>query len=332
MATKKNRSDLRKNFQNGLRPIADHFADVFESCVNYEDDLKEGKSPFTFPNGITIGKGSASTALPDGTIRWDGNQFVRLKSKKWDPLGGSKWEEGTGNDIFYTKGKVGIGASPTSTYLLQVSGQAYCDSLTTNSLSTSSIRFPSVDNIFMEMSIGIHSLQNNLVPELALFVHDMSDVHKEGTLHLNPLGGNIFMFGGGGFGEPSPRAFKVWGDVFKSQAGPWDAISSDNRVKTEINPYSTGLETLIKLTPVSYKYNGKAQTPKDGKTYLGFIAQDVQKIDDSLVEKYRGKLNETDNSETDLFRVKEYPLIYMLINSIKELHKKVQAIEQKINR
>ncbi|MFV0571795.1 MAG: tail fiber domain-containing protein [Xanthomarina gelatinilytica] len=51
---------------------------------------------------------------------------------------------------------------------------------------------------------------------------------------------------------------------------------SDRRTKTHISELPYGLEDLMKLQPVSYKYN-ETISPNN-RTRLGLIAQDVEKI------------------------------------------------------
>lgn len=130
MATKKTREDLRQDFKNGLRPNQEDFAEVFESFVNFEDDINSTSvPPVNFKNGLTISGGNDNPNLPNGTIRWDGNQFVQLKNGVWTTFGGSKWEEGNYNAIFYKGGDVGIGIDPNSvpgdTSKLVVDGKIY---------------------------------------------------------------------------------------------------------------------------------------------------------------------------------------------------------------
>jgi hypothetical protein len=50
---------------------------------------------------------------------------------------------------------------------------------------------------------------------------------------------------------------------------------SDNRTKKNIQTYTKTLNDLFTLSPVSYEYNGNYGTISDGKTYTGFVAQDL---------------------------------------------------------
>ena len=74
------------------------------------------------------------------------------------------------------------------------------------------------------------------------------------------------------------RQLTVVGGASKSAGGnTWD-IFSDRRLKEDIQPYADGLEQLLQIEPVTFKYNGKGPYEASGKTEVGIIAQDLQKI------------------------------------------------------
>jgi hypothetical protein len=103
------------------------------------------------------------------------------------------------------------------------------------------------------------------------------------------------------------------------QAGT--ACFSDNRLKKDIHKILFGLDSLLGINPVYYKYNGLGGM-KDKEEQMGFIAQDVQKFAPELVVKKKVKLNETDKLETELLAVNYNGFIFMAINAIKDLYNK----------
>lgn len=121
--------------------------------------------------------------------------------------------------------------------------------------------------------------------------------------------------------------FTNTGDAQKSGGGSWSSLS-DKRLKTSIESFSDSLQKLTKLKPVSFEYNGKGGTI-EGKTYYGLIAQEVQKVFPYMVGSYRGKLESTDEKEENLLTVDPSALIYVVINAIKELDKRLSKIESK---
>jgi len=111
--------------------------------------------------------------------------------------------------------------------------------------------------------------------------------------------------------------FTASGKAYKPGGGLWFVIS-DARLKQNIQPFTLGLNSLLSVKPVTYSYNGIAGTPNDGKQYVGVIAQDIQQTLPFMVESFDGKYLSVDGT----------PLIYMLINSVKELHQKNIASEK----
>ena len=74
-------------------------------------------------NGVIVGDNSTTTT--DGTIKYDGTDFLGLKAGSWESLttqsgGSSPWNI-TGNDIFYNSGNVGLGLS-TPASILDING------------------------------------------------------------------------------------------------------------------------------------------------------------------------------------------------------------------
>lgn len=98
-------------------------------------------------------------------------------------------------------------------------------------------------------------------------------------------------------------------DVRKPSGGVFVA-SSDARLKDIGVPYTTGLDALTKLSPVNYRYknNNPRNEPSD-KSFVGLIAQDVQKIFPAAVREERDGYLSLDSSE----------FTYALINAVKEL-------------
>jgi len=94
---------------------------------------------------------------------------------------------------------------------------------------------------------------------------------------------------------------------------------SDERVKQDINPYSSGLQDVIALDPVTYKYNGLAGTPNDGDVRMGLIAQQVELVAPDLVSTTSALLSASDTAPTQLLEVNYGALPFVLINALKEI-------------
>jgi hypothetical protein len=112
----------------------------------------------------------------------------------------------------------------------------------------------------------------------------------------------------------------------KPTTNTW-TIASDERVKTDIKPYTRGLQEILAISPVTYKYNGLAGfDPAAGG--IGIIAQQIKDIIPETVSTYFKKLNEEDEEETELFNFNSHAITFVLINAIKELHSEIQKLKQ----
>ena len=109
-------------------------------------------------------------------------------------------------------------------------------------------------------------------------------------------------------------------------------VTSDQRDKTDIIDFTHGLNYITKLRPVNYVWDERSNyengipdgTKKKSQVQLGFLAQEVQAVETSL-----GINNDciVDTEVEDLLKITETKLIPVLVNAIKELSAKVEALE-----
>jgi hypothetical protein len=114
----------------------------------------------------------------------------------------------------------------------------------------------------------------------------------------------------------------------KPTTNTW-TIASDERIKTNIQSYDKGLAQILQVEPITYDYNGKGGIPA-GPGGVSIIAQDLQPIFPECVGTFRAKLNEEDAEETDLYNYNGHAITFALINAIKELNAKVEALEAQL--
>lgn len=107
----------------------------------------------------------------------------------------------------------------------------------------------------------------------------------------------------------------------------WSTFS-DQRLKQNIQPYNRSLETLEKFNFYEYEYNGLAGTPT-GKRYVGVIAQEIKEILPNTVSAFSTKLRPEDTAMTSLYTYNPSELLYVAINSIKELAVKTENLTEK---
>ena len=112
----------------------------------------------------------------------------------------------------------------------------------------------------------------------------------------------------------------------KPSTNTW-TIASDERVKTNINPYTKGLETILAINPITYDYNGKAGFDPTTTGNIGIIAQDVLNIIPESINTYQAKLNEEDEEKTELYNFDSHALTFILINAIKQLSAEIEILK-----
>ncbi len=132
-----------------------------------------------------------------------------------------------------------------------------------------------------------------------------------------------------GVGATAPLyTLHVDGDAGKPGGGMW-SVASDQRLKTDINPYQDGLESLLKIKPVTFRYNGKMNLPTD-QEYVGIIAQEMQQIAPYMVhEKTSHHLEQPDQKESFL-SFNGSALTFMLINAVQEQQAQIEKLEQRL--
>jgi hypothetical protein len=142
------------------------------------------------------------------------------------------------------------------------------------------------------------------------------------------------------YGAPLAGFFELWGSAtaypgdlilrfgraWKPGGGEWMAIS-DARAKKDIADYPAGLKQVRALRPVTYRYNGLARQPDNDRIYHGLIAQDVATVMPEMVMARRMRLSPDDPTDSDVLTTDRTPLIFAVVNAVKELAGRVEALE-----
>lgn len=151
--------------------------------------------------------------------------------------------------------------------------------------------------------------------------------------------------------------FTASGQCWKPGGGPW-SDTSDARIKTVLGDYESGLDAILALHPVRYTFKGNDtkeephgeistdedgnmqtdeattapyansmhyQAALDGTEYIGLIAQETETVMPEMVMMSEGFIDGV--AVTDLRGIDTTPLVYALINAVKELAAKVEALE-----
>ncbi len=138
------------------------------------------------------------------------------------------------------------------------------------------------------------------------------------NLYLNHDGGYVHI----GTGSPT-ATLSVNGTANKPGGGSW-AVFSDARSKENVKNYHKGLSELLQLRPVSFNYKEKFGWGND--TYIGLIAQEVEKVVPTMVSEIEV------NDMIDFKELDPNEITYMLINAVKEQQKQIEELQRQIEK
>ena len=304
-------------------------------------------------------------AAAGSVLKFDGTDWVAGT----DSTGQSPWNI-SGNNIYYDNGRVGIGTStPASALHLSGTDNTYdiiiddqFPFITLNATSAngnSGIAFQeqgvlsgyiihraAEDAIFISGNNG--SSQPNLVvnskgrigigtgtPSYPL--HMTKDTMSINGLEIANLGsanlgldGDIVPYGGSGLAYDlgNNTATEHWDDVVASEFITY----SDIRLKNQIEELKFGLNDIMKLRPVQYKY--KKIIDVDDKLRFGLIAQEVEPIMPNIVINEDIDVNpetmEIERKPSEYKTMNYMDLIPVLIKAIQDQQEYIQKLEQRI--
>jgi len=159
-------------------------------------------------------------------------------------------------------------------------------------------------------------------------------------IYSTSTGGMLFRVDGSTVGDFSGGNFVIVGNGFKPGGGDW-ANTSDARIKNVLGDYISGLDAVAALQPVRYSYKGndtptlpeKSSVPYEnsahaavvGKEFIGLIAQAAEVPMPELVTMAEGYID--GQPVTDLRNLDTTPLIFALVNAVKELKARIETLE-----
>jgi len=129
--------------------------------------------------------------------------------------------------------------------------------------------------------------------------------------------------------------------ALKPGGGTW-ADSSDARTKTVLGDYQHGLAEITQLNPVRYQFKGNDGKPAAGakpgdapvtsphgavvdQEFIGLVAQEVEPVMPEMVSQHDGYID--GEPVTDMRELDTTPLIFALVNAVKTLAARIEALE-----
>lgn len=130
-----------------------------------------------------------------------------------------------------------------------------------------------------------------------------------------------------GIGTDVPdQQLTVDGQASKPGGGFW-ATFSDRRLKRDIRSFEDGLDELMQINPVRYKYNESSGFKDISQDYVGVIAQDIQQV---LPYTVSANENKKAPDGSGYLTYDSSSLLYVLVNAVKELNEKVEKQQLEI--
>lgn len=154
----------------------------------------------------------------------------------------------------------------------------------------------------------------------------VSDLSTNYSLNLCPNGGNVVI---GAVGAGAYQLVVNTDSAAKPTTNTW-TIASDGRLKDVVREYEKGLADICALRPIVYKYNGRGGFPIDDKENISVIAQEAMEVFPECVGTYRGKLDEGDTEDTDIYNWNGHAVTFALINAVRELSDQITALTSRL--
>lgn len=121
-------------------------------------------------------------------------------------------------------------------------------------------------------------------------------------------------------------------------------VASDKRDKTDVEEMTMGLDFVNKLEPVTYRWDKRSKysddqsvapdgTHKEDQLDMGFLAQDVEKLEEEYGYKADDKTNLTTTLSDDekMYGLKYSKFVPILVNAVQELSTQVDTLTAELS-
>jgi hypothetical protein len=357
----KQRSDLRIMFRDGARPTGNDFTDAWDSFVHRTDDgFIINTTNGTKVNNFTLG---AFSAVPvAGSMRFTAGEVQFFDGAAWKNVSSNNLGFKALNDqppaalvdaAYF--GKIGINLGPAPPLALQDDFEVGIANTVSKARAGtaviggngpggtramffhSNVRNLVVNGGNVEQNYGFAQNQDG-----GLFINTVTNQSVIFSTNDTPqllirngrlvVGGTVALVP-----NPSPPVLDplapimlhVNGHAIKNSGGANWLVTSDVRTKKDITDFKDGLEKIRSLRAVNFKYNGKAGTTDD-QEQVGLIGQEVEEVFPYMVRRMENKVSPNDDADypENMLVLDSSPLVYVLMNAIRELDDKIEQLKK----
>jgi hypothetical protein len=171
-----------------------------------------------------------------------------------------------------------------------------------------------------------------------IYINDFSGNAPANDFGIYQLGGSKNYFADNvGIGVTSPSHILQINGQGRATNSAW-ATSSDRRVKKNVQPMSEGLDTIMRLNPVTFEYIDAYKKGQDGMDGMqrGFIAQEVQPVIPEMVKIIDEKFGDQEIKDFHLLTNSDFvPLLVKAVQDLKhennDLQKRIEALESRFD-
>lgn len=149
---------------------------------------------------------------------------------------------------------------------------------------------------------------------------NQADVLISGNFATNQVGINTAV--------PS-QTLSVNGSAGKTDGPDW-SVFSDERVKKNVKAFNDGLNVVMQLRPVRFQYKENSGVTDTDNEFIGFVAQDVEKVAPYMVNLYDDSNGPSGYSDKRVLNTSA--LNQILVNALQEQQQKIEDLESRLQR
>jgi hypothetical protein len=339
----RSKSHLKQEFRDGERPTGLDFADLIDSFVTKIDDAVnvDANSNLNIPGGVNLGNPTNGST---GTIRFNAGNVQVFDSGTWNNIGGGggAFEPVAGGpNVAFDGGNVGIGNFSTApTFKLEVNlgnntgtGERakFGNAVLANGIGTfaGSAQFSHVDHAGGDGTYAIRQSPQGDVNINAPTNQPITLTHNRTTTRMLIAGNGQVVINNNTILQNAlaNQFLQVNGDAVKNTNGNVWAVLSDVRYKKDIQHFNDGLDKLMKVRPVKFKYEGLHTNDQEE---VGIIGQEMQEIFPYMISNAALNNIATEEKKDDVLIYNGNALTYVMVNAIQELAAKVKDLEAQL--